>query len=201
MTALAAMSVLAFSAAPAAAAVFSFETDPLGQATPFSSSSTALTASFAGPSATDPGAFQISYNSTSGPLPLYSNLQGAFLGTALDSLDPLSPLLITFSQPIAAISLDFALGGRTGALNLSTDAGGSAQAVGAVPGGFNYVEGSLRFSGAPFTSVTLSTDAISLAVDNIVASDGAAAVPEPATVLLLGAGLAGASGLRRRRRA
>ena len=176
--------------------MFTFETDSSDATTPFSSTSSGLTATFAGSTFADPGAFAISYNSTSGPLPLYSGITLSFLTTALGSIDPGSPLSITFSQAVSALSLNFALGDRSGSLTLTTNTGGSATKVGAVPSGYNYAEGVLSYSGPAFTVATFSTSASSLAVDNINAT--AAAVPEPATLALLGTGVVGIV-LRRRR--
>ena len=186
---------LAFSAAPASAAVFDFESDPLSAMTPFSSTSSGLTATFAGSASAGTDAFEISYNSTSGPIKLYSGLTLSFLTTGLDSIDPSSPLTITFSQSVTALSLNFALAESTGSLSLTTNAGGSATVVGVVPSGYSYAEGLLTYSGAAFTIATLSTNDTGLAVDNINATT---TVPEPGTLALLVTGLAGIV-LRRRR--
>lgn len=197
--ALAASAALALGSASAQAApLFTFETDAFDASSPFASTSQGLTATFAGSAFADPGAFAISFNSTSGPLPLYARLSGGLLTTSLSSLDPSSPLRIIFSQPVTSISLAYALGSRTGTLSLSTNGGGSVASVGSVSTGYSYAEGLLSFSGAAFTVATLSTQAAGLAVDNIGVNVAAAAVPEPATLLLVSGLVAGAGLLRRR---
>jgi len=111
-----------------AAALFDFEGQPIGAQTPFTATAGGLGATFAGPSDVDPGAFQLSYNSSSGPLGApYRTLTGAFLtvGTAFGAVGSL--LTIAFSAPLSALSLRFALDDTTNAtaLSLTTDAGGA----------------------------------------------------------------------------
>lgn len=185
--------------APARSApLFTFETDASDAATPYSSTSSGVTASFAGSSFADPDAFAISFNSTSGPLPLYAKLNGAFLGTSPFSLDPSSPLRITFSQKVQVVSLNFALGDRSGALSLATDTGGTSTTAGSVTPGYRYAEGTLTYSGASFTTITLLTTATSLAIDNIALTLAAATpIPEPAPLTLVAVALA-VVGLTRR---
>ena len=196
--------ILGSPALPARAALFDFESiapGPTLVTTPLSLTSAGLSAGFTGSALGDPGAFAVSYNSTSGPLRLFQGLQDAFLGSSpATSLDLSSPLTISFSAPVTSLSLNFALGIGAGTLTLTTSAGGSATFAGTVPAGFAYGEGTASFTGAAFRSVTLRSSASTgLEVDNINATPSAAAVPEPASVLLLVSVGLGAAGLRRRR--
>lgn len=183
----------------AAAINFDFEGRALGAQTPLSITSGGLTATFSGPAGVDPGAFEISYNSSSGPFPApYRTLQVAFLtvGNAFGAAG--SPLAVSFSAPLQAIQLGFALDDPTGvaSLSLATNAGGAASARGVFASGFRYPEGVLSFAGAPFTAVTLSSPALSFQIDDLVATT----VPEPVSLSLLGAGLASLALVRRRTR-
>lgn len=195
----AAAALLVAGAGPSDAAAFDFEGQALGAPTPLVLVSDGLTATFAGAAGIDPGAFEVSYNSSSGPFPApYRALDVAFLtvGSAFGAAG--GPLTISFSAPLQAIQLSFALDdpANAAALSLTTDAGGAASARGALAAGFRYPEGVLSFSGAPFTSITLSSPALSFQVDNVVAT----AVPEPFGLALLGAGLAGLGLAQRRAR-
>jgi hypothetical protein len=107
------------------------------------------------------------------------------------------PLVITFSQMVDSISLLFALDTQPapGMLTLTTNTGGTVSAGGSVPGGsFLYPEGMLSFSGAPFTSVTLSSPVLTFAIDDLVVNQ----VPAPGGLALFGIGLAALRRARRR---
>lgn len=182
----------------AAAITFDFEGLALGAQTPLSIGSGGLAATFAGPAGIDPGAFALSYNSSSGPFPApYRTLQVAFLTAGEAFGAPGSPLSINFSAPLQSIRLAFALDDPTGAasLSLATNSGGFASAGGVLVPGFRYPEGVLSFSGAPFTSVVLSSLALDFQIDNLVATT----VPEPISLGLLSTGLAGFALVRRTR--
>lgn len=189
----------------AATLLFDFEGLPLGDETPLTITASGLSATFAGPPSVDPGAFEISYNSSSGPLGApYRTLSGAFLTVGPAFGAPGSPLTITFSAPLSALSLQFALDdpANNTALGLATDAGGTASAGGVLSRGYRSPEGTLSFSGAPFTTVTLGSGALDFQIDDLTATTAAAAgvVPEPASLAMVCAGLAVIPLARRRAR-
>ncbi len=189
-------------AGPAAAAAYGFEDQPIGVQTPFTADLGGVTALFAGPAGADPGTFQVSYNSSSGPFPApYRTLTNAFLTVGPSFAAIGAPLTIAFSSPVTAISLLFALDdpADAAALSLSTNASGAATARGTLTTGFRYPEGVLSFSGAAFTAVTLISAAPDFQVDDLSVTLSAAAVPEPVSLAAAGAGLAGLAMLRRRR--
>ena len=188
--------------AQAATVLFDFETQPVDAQTPLSITAGGLNARFAGPATLDPGAFAISFNSSSGPFGApYRTLSGGFLTTGPAFGAPGSPLTITFGAPVASISLLFALDDAANmtALALSTDTGGTASAKGVLTAGFRSPEGTLSFSGRPFTTVMLSSAALGFQIDNVSATT-ATAVPEPAALLLVASSLAAGLTMRGRSR-
>jgi hypothetical protein len=116
---------------------------------------------------------------------------------------PTDPLTLTFNTPVDQIQFDFATNGP-GTLELLSPVGSTSQ-VSVVVGG-TFPGGTLVFSSpTPFTTVQLQARTpggapLEFAVDDLqLQFAGAAAVPEPATALLAGVGLAGLlTGLRRR---
>ena len=189
-------------AGAAVAAPYGFEDQPIGVQTPFTASIEGILASFTGPAGADPGAFEVSYNSSSSPFPApYRTLTNAFLTVGPSFAAIGAPLRIAFSTPVSAISFLFALDdpANATAITLATNAGGIATARGALAPGYRYPEGVLTFSGAAFTAVTLTSTAPDFQIDGLSVS--ATAVPEPAGLAAVGVGLAGLAGLRRRFRA
>jgi hypothetical protein len=133
----------------------------------------------------------------------FSTLTGRVLLSA-DGDSSFAPLNLSFSEPIASISLDFALNGpaATSFFGVTAFLGaspvGAAAFFGAIPAGFGFPEGSASFSGSPFDSLVLTSNALDFAVDDI--NFDIAAVPEPTSILLLGTGGLGLLAKMRRRK-
>jgi len=68
---------------------------------------------------------------------------------------------------------------------------------------FNFPEGLFSYAGVPVSRALITLDnpsaGLRFALDNLTFDKSAAPVPESATLLLLGTGLAGVAGIRRRR--
>lgn len=114
-------------------------------------------------------------------------------------------LILTFNTPIDSLTVDFALNSPPGGrLDLITPVGGTSLIGGNVGGGFPG--GTLSFSSAtPFTTATLRGFNVGgvrteFAIDDLTLNT-AAAIPEPASLAVLGALLAGGAVARRRYRA
>jgi len=190
------------SPAHASVATFDFENQNIGTETPFSLTNNGVTATFAS-TGDDPSGFGGAFGIVANFGSTYKRMSGDFLsvGSARISNDPLT---ITFSQAITSFSFDFALddpGSTTTTLAFTTDAGGSGAQSGSLDPNFRYPEGLLSFSGSPFTSITFSSAAFDFQMDNLqVTTAAAAAVPEPASLLLLGACVPAFALSRRRNR-
>ena len=199
--AIAAASIAAFALTPstarAAVALFDFENQQIGTETPFTLVSSGLSATFSGPSGVDPGAFGIGSNFQTPTGFQYQTMTGDFLtiGSAFGASG--SALTITFSAAITSFTLNFALDDplNLSMLSFQTNASGAGSVGGALTNGFRYPEAVLSFSGNPFTSITLYSDALDFQIDNLQA---VTAVPEPETVMLFAVGIV-AIALRRRR--
>lgn len=179
--------------------VFDFNSDPVGpdfygSLTPFSETHSGLTATFSSPAFE--GGFAVAL------VPFFAP---PFTGNMLYDPGPIPvsniALDITFSSNLTSISMDFATDGA-GLFVLTAFEGGvavgSVAATGTIPTGFQYPQGSITFGGLTFDSIELTApDTPHFAIDNL---DAVVAAPEPASLVLLGTGLAGLLALAARKK-
>lgn len=187
-------------AAPARADTFLFDFENYPEFTtttpttlPSDTVATQLNANFASPQ--DPAGYSV-FNAPPG---VFINLTGNYLATNA----PGNGLNISFAVALGSLSMDFFLYGGATSVTYQLLSGGvngtevaSGTATGLISDGFGF-EGVLNLSAGAFDTIAfLPTDGTGLAIDNMLVTT---AVPEPASVVVLGAGLLGLGVARRRR--
>jgi hypothetical protein len=144
-------------------------------------------ATFSSPS--DPGAYTFGPNTG-----LFSDLGASVLSSA----GGVAELDITFAAPQDAISFNFALGDffagdGSDVLDVSVDGGAPQAFTAALVDGDFFPEGSVALSSSTAFTTLAITSAYAITVADM------SSVPEPASMLLLGAGVAGIGAVRLRR--
>lgn len=172
-------------------ATFNFDSDPIGEATPFSDTNNGLTAAFSSPA--DPGGFAVAasfFTTLTGNVLLDPGPSGAS-NIALD---------IAFSASASSLSMLFATDGSGTFVLDAYENGtlvGSASGVGVVQAS-GFPEGTITFNGATFNSIVLTSPSTPyFAIDDVSVTTGV--VPEPSCLLLMGGGLLGLGSLLSRR--
>jgi PEP-CTERM motif len=187
----AAMAALLVPAA-ARAVVFDFESNAQNTTTPFTDTIGGLSATFTG---------SASVCSSTG---FFATLSGNVLIQSLcGSTTEAGPLDVSFSSDLSGASFDFATAGGSSMVTLQAFENAtlvsSATLTSTIPSGFFNGEGVASATG--MFNRLLVTGSTVLALDNIDATPQSSQVPEPASLALFGAGLAGAGLMWRRRKA
>jgi hypothetical protein len=171
-------------------AVFDFEDIAAGTPLPFSDTVNGLTATVTGSaSVCAAGGLFVT---------LSGNVEIQDLCNNPANGDQSGPLGIAFSEDLSSVSLDFATAGVAGTLTVQAFENGNLVSTSVfdttIPAGFFSGEGLASVAGM-FNSLTLTSSSL-LAIDNI----STPAVPEPASIAVLGAALAGLILIGRRRK-
>jgi len=190
MLRIAAVALLLVAAAGASPILFTFDTDVVGKNTQFTDTVGGLSATFSG-AAADPGAFGIASLSN------FQTLTGnVLIENAFNAI-----LTISFDSPLSGISLLFAtldvVPIQLSAFLDGTPVGTPQSVSGTVPNGFMFPEGTISFVGGIFNQIQLAANP-QFVIDNVSATL-ATGVPEPASIPLIGLGLAVICGLALKR--
>jgi hypothetical protein len=183
-------------ASRADAAPITFESTLLRATLPLSFTQDGVTVTFNGAN------FFVDTLKNEGGIDLFGSLSGNGL---YDILERDAPLVITFSAPVSSIAFDFGVdAGGTATLSalqggphglLLANATFSSSVRDTSPFGFGHA----TFSGE-FDTIVVTRSTADFGVDNVDFTPAAAEVPEPASLVLLGTGVAGMIGKARRRR-
>ncbi|HQR06862.1 MAG TPA: PEP-CTERM sorting domain-containing protein [Gemmatales bacterium] len=171
-------------------AVYNFETAPffLSSTTPFTNA----------PPASGPGGFTATFTSAptaSGVSVNFTSL--GFFGFSSQFLNASTPqtLTVTFNVPVITLSVNFTYttGQTTPPAHFEADVGSNVYSGGtSSPGGTLNFTNPTPFSSVVFFAIDNTGSQTAWAIDNLTLTP--AAVPEPATVALLGFSVAGVAG-------
>jgi hypothetical protein len=170
------------------AATFTFDSVASLTATPLALTDGGVTATFTSPGGNDFFTFP-----SAG---LFVTMAGNVLVAGADAQT--DALTVAFSAPQSLFSVQFGLNTFTAAVPFTLTAYLGAAQVGtssATGSLFNFVEGTLMFSGATFDRVVLTTAAQDFAIDNLTVR--LANVPEPAVMTLLASAIVALTSRRR----
>ena len=177
-------------ASRAQAATFTFDTLAPFTPTPLALTDDGVTATFTSTPVNDFFIFPTA--------PLAFTMSGNLLIAGNDA--PPDTLTVGFSAPQSALSVQFLLNTQNAATPFSLTAYlgamqvGTSSATGSI---FNFIEGTLTFSGTAFDRVVLTSAAQDFGIDNLTVRQ--ANVPEPGVMTLLAGALVGlAAGYRRK---